>query len=180
MLERPHHHAIIFNHDFQDKILYTTRNNVNLYISPSLSKLWPFGFSSIGEVNFETAAYVARYTLKKKTGKAQAEYYGDRLPPYNTMSLKPGIGEQWFARYQSDVYPWDEVTIRNNIRCKPPKYYDEIYDRQNHESMLTIKKRRYQRAQLRKEDSTPERLATREECALIKTKQLKRTYENDE
>lgn len=179
LLSRPHHHAIIFNHDFHDKILYSIQNEIKLYVSPTLQRLWPFGFSSIGEVNFETAAYVARYTLKKRTGKDAAEYYGDRLPPYNTMSLKPGIGEQWIQRYLSDVYPWDEVSIRTNIRCKPPKYYDQIYDRLNPRNMLAIKKRRYEGAKARAKDSTPERLEVREQLAYIRTKQLVRNYEDE-
>lgn len=176
-LNRPHHHAIIFGYDFPDKILYTERNGIPLYISKTLGNLWPFGFSSIGEVNFETAAYVARYTLKKKTGEQAADHYGDRLPPYNTMSLKPGIGADWLTRFESDVYPSDEVMIRRDVKCKPPKYYDDIYDGQHPEQMVMIKKRRYAAARKRAADNTPERLEARELCKQIQTKQLVRSFD---
>lgn len=177
LLNRPHHHAIIFGYDFPDKILYSEKDGVKLHISKQLGQLWPFGFSSIGEVNFETAAYVARYTLKKKTGKDSAAYYEDRVPPYNTMSLKPGIGTAWLNRFLSDVYPSDEVMIRRDIKCKPPKYYDNIYDGQNPAEMLKIKKRRFIAAKKRAEDCTPERLEARELCKQIQTKQLIRSYD---
>lgn len=63
---RPHYHALLFNHDFVDKSLIAVRNDHRLYVSPSLQRLWPFGYSSVGDVTFESAAYVARYSLKKK------------------------------------------------------------------------------------------------------------------
>ena len=71
-LGRPHYHAIIFGVTFVDKKLWSIRRGNNLYRSATLEKLWPYGFSSIGTVNFETAAYVARYVTKKITGPFEA------------------------------------------------------------------------------------------------------------
>ena len=36
-----------------------------MFRSAILEKLWPFGFSCLGAVTFESAAYVARYVMKK-------------------------------------------------------------------------------------------------------------------
>lgn len=177
LLNRPHHHAIIFGYTFPDQSLLSTRNDIPLYHSATLNEIWGHGFCSIGEVNFETAAYVARYTLKKKTGKESEAYYGDRLPPYNSMSLKPGIAQGWLEKFQGDVYPSDEVIIRKGIKCKPPKYYDKIFDIQNPSAMVKIKKRRNTRARERASDSTPERLQVKEDLKYIQTKELRRTYE---
>jgi hypothetical protein len=67
---RPHYHACLFNHDFDDKYPWKiTKAGELIYRSPSLEKLWTYGHSSIGEVTFESAAYVARYVTKKLTGK---------------------------------------------------------------------------------------------------------------
>ena len=60
---RPHHHACLFGYDFPDKVLFRKTSSGNLYTSELLSSLWPFGFSTIAAVTFETAAYVARYVL---------------------------------------------------------------------------------------------------------------------
>ena len=65
-LGRPHYHACLFNFDFEDKILWKEINGQKLYISQSLSELWPFGFSTIGEVTYQSAAYVARYIMKNQ------------------------------------------------------------------------------------------------------------------
>ena len=43
--------------------------------SAALESLWPYGFSTIGDVTFESAAYVARYVLKKVTGSDAQDHY---------------------------------------------------------------------------------------------------------
>jgi hypothetical protein len=63
--QRPHYHACLFGYDFPDKVLYTIRDECRLYRSPMLEKLWPMGFATVGDVTFESAAYVARYITKK-------------------------------------------------------------------------------------------------------------------
>ena len=66
---RPHYHAIIFNHNFHDWVyLYTTPNGSDIYTSPTLEKIWGKGFVTIGTVTFESAAYIARYVMKKING----------------------------------------------------------------------------------------------------------------
>lgn len=35
---------------------------------------------------------------------------------------------EWIEKFKDDVYPNDYIVIRDNIVCKPPKYYDRIYD----------------------------------------------------
>lgn len=57
---------ILFNHDFDDKVLWSVRQGVRLYRSSLLEKLWPYGYSTIGDVTFESAAYVARYIVKNQ------------------------------------------------------------------------------------------------------------------
>ena len=66
---RPHYHACIFNYDFPDKVPYkvTPQGHV-LYVSKQLSRLWPFGFSTIGDLSWQSAAYTARYVMKKRNG----------------------------------------------------------------------------------------------------------------
>lgn len=63
--ERPHHHCIVFGYDFPDRELFFQGVSGNVYRSAMLEDLWPYGFSSIGDVTFESAAYVARYVLKR-------------------------------------------------------------------------------------------------------------------
>lgn len=183
---RPHYHACIFNHDFTDKVLHSVRNNNNLYTSDSLSDLWPMGFSSRGDLTFESAAYCARYIMKKVTGDAGPSHYevvdpgtGEVFnlePEYTTMSRRPGIATGWFEKFSSDVYPSDEVIMRGRS-MKPPKFYDRILQKQEENNYINIRGIRVRRARVHEQDNTPERLRVRERVQLSKLKQLKRTLE---
>ena len=48
---RPHYHALIYNHDFPDRKLFKQRKEIKLYTSKELEELWPYGFSTIGDKN---------------------------------------------------------------------------------------------------------------------------------
>lgn len=72
---RPHFHACLFGHNFTDLKLWKETNGQKLYRSKELEQLWPFGHSSVGSVTFESAAYVARYIMKKITGEAAEQHY---------------------------------------------------------------------------------------------------------
>lgn len=64
---RPHYHALLFGIDFEaDRTLYSqSKQGSKLYVSDTLNKLWNKGFATIGNITFESAAYVARYVVKK-------------------------------------------------------------------------------------------------------------------
>ena len=74
-LGRPHFHACLFNLDFKDKEFYSERDGVPLFKSASLSQIWGKGFVTVGEVTFESAAYVARYITKKINGDLADIHY---------------------------------------------------------------------------------------------------------
>lgn len=78
-LQRPHYHVILFNLDFEDKRLYK-HGDFPLYNSDTLSRLWPMGFSVLAGFSFESAAYTARYCVKKITGQKAESHYNGRTP----------------------------------------------------------------------------------------------------
>lgn len=118
---RPHHHAILFNVGFPDRVLHSTsRSGHALWRSAELERLWPYGFSTIGEVTKESAGYTARYTLKKLGSSVTAG-----VPPYVTMSRRFGVGHEWVARFHRDVYGFDVLVDPDGKRTRPPRFYDE-------------------------------------------------------
>lgn len=168
--QRPHYHALIFNYDFsRDRKPHSrNRDGQYLYTSAELESVWTHGHALIGSLTFESAAYVARYCLKKVTGKAAAEAY-ERLdsstgeiyniePEFFGMSLKPGIGYGWLEKYKTDVYPHDEVIVRGH-KTRPPRYYDQLL---SETEVSPIKKARLKNAQKHKSNNTPARLKVRE------------------
>ena len=176
LLSRPHYHAIIFGYDFPDKKLWSRRHGVNLFRSALLERLWPFGFSTIGDVTFESCAYVARYILKKQNGDGAGAYYNGKHKEYITMSRRPGIARDWIDKYIGDVYPRDAVIIRNGLKCKPPRYYDYVYDLTSSDDFAKIQIRRKRVGRLRKlsPDVTPERLMVRESLKKLQAAKLVR------
>lgn len=179
---RPHYHACIFGHDFPDRVLWSVRDDVRLYRSAVLEELWPFGFSSVGDVTFESAAYVARYIMKKINGDLALTHYAhidyetgeilyDRQPEYTTMSN--GIGKSWYQKFRGDVFPLDEIVLRG-VRMKPPKYYDKLLEKEDNYDIDFIKQNRVENAAKHADNCTPDRLAVREFCQLQKLKQLPR------
>lgn len=186
---RPHYHACLFNFDFRDKILWKTVRGNRLFNSPSLQELWPQGFSTIGDVTFESAAYVARYITKKQTGRDALDHYtkydkntgeifAELLPEYTNMSLRPGIAAGWLEKYRDDVYPKDEVILREK-RVKPPRFYDKIFDQYDPAQFKKIKAKRVRLAKEKEANNTPDRLSVREYIKTSMLKLLKRSYENE-
>lgn len=184
---RPHYHACLFNFDFADRELWSVRDGVRLFTSEILSSLWPFGFSTIGDVTFESAAYVARYVTKKITGPVAEDHYWrydqktgecyDLQPEYITMSRRPGIGRPWIEKYQSDVYPHDRVVLRGR-ELRPPKFYDSIFELASPEEMEQVKFSRECKSMKQVADNETSRLRVRELHQELRFKCLKRGYEN--
>lgn len=144
-LGRPHYHACVFNFDFSDKV--PEKRSVSgsmLYRSPALDDLWGQGKALLGDVSFESAAYVARYCLKKISGKDASAHYEGRLPEFVTMSRggnvkgSGGIGKAWFDRFASDVFPSDFVVVRGR-KVRPPKFYDVQLESRDPEAFLAVK-----------------------------------------
>lgn len=175
---RPHFHACLFGCFFADREHFRRMpSGSSIYTSKELSELWPYGFSSIGDVTFESAAYVARYVMKKITGSDSDGHYEavdgntgeivQRTPEFNRMSLKPGIGADWFLRYNREVYGpelRDYVVVRG-VKCKPPRYYDRLLEKYDGLSREELAYRRGLRADSVADDSTPARLLVREAVA---------------
>ncbi len=177
---RPHYHACIFGLDFiADRGLWKDDVVAPLFVSPLLSETWGLGFASVGALNFKSAAYTARYVMKK--ARVGSEDYAREVdkrtgevsyvrPPFVTMSRRPGLGSTWFAQFKSDVYPADEVVI-DAKRMRPPRFYDlKLGDDE-----LDVYKVKRRRALVNHgKDLTPERLVVREKVFRGRLKLLER------
>lgn len=194
---RPHYHLIIFGFDFSDdRTLYRwTERNDRVYVSQRLAQCWPYGDHEIGSVTKASAGYVARYSLKKVGGPAAGGHYtrvhpftGEVVevePEFATMSMKPGIGSTWFDKYEGDVFPHDFVVIDGKKTVVPHYYKKKLKAREQgdpealipRDAFYEIGQRRRAIARSRRADLTPERLAVKEECLVLKTDRLKREVE---
>lgn len=170
-LGRPHHHAILFGIDFEDKVRINRNHRGDfLYASADLFERWNgAGHCIIGNVSFDSAAYVARYITKKIFGERGIDHYGGRIPEYTTMSK--GIGRSWFNKYGYTVKRDDDVVIEKH-RVKPPRFYDKLMELDDPKHVAIAKAIRMQKAE--EQAVSPKRLQQKENFKLIQSKKLKR------
>lgn len=178
-LARPHFHLIVFGFDFPDKWLWSFDRGQSLYRSPSLERLWPFGYSTCGAVTFESCAYVARYVQKKLYGASRDEvdaHYQGRVPEAARMSRRPGIAHDFFLQYSGDIYPKDFITYKGK-KYKPGRYFDMLYKKAHPEEALQVKLKRLEVALEKVDDCDPNRLIAREVVQQERCSKLIRGFE---
>jgi len=181
---RPHYHACLFNIDFSDQMVYRESEGIITYSSKILDDLWQYGFCTVGELNYETAAYTAGYILKKVLGAAADDEYlrSDEYgvcywvqPPYITMSLKRervngkkipgGIGASFYEKYKTDFYDDSCPVPGRGVFKKIPRYYETILAGESPDRLQSIKDLRQIFISAHRQDFTPERLKDKYICA---------------
>lgn len=183
-LGRPHYHACILGHSYlhtPELELVKCNQGNPLYTHPEMENLWGKGHISIGTLTFESAAYVARYIMKKVTGEDADSHYERTSPTTGEIvRLKSeyvvwsnGIGRTWYEKYKNDLRK-DFLTLNGN-KYKPPKYYDRCLKEEDLERFEVLKDKRKENARCRSFDNTPERLAVKEEITRRRVNELKRT-----
>lgn len=137
--QRPHYHAIIFGWKPDDLIPWSRNEKGDpLYLSKELYEIWQNGNVLVGDVNYATCNYVARYVTKKVYSTDSDEQYimQGRIPPFTSMSLKPAIGRQWY-----EDNPWcidrpiSISTPDRGITFNAPRYFQKLYDRDHSEEI---------------------------------------------
>lgn len=161
---RPHFHIALFGVDFDsDRVLFGRAPcGDRTYISKSVDRVWcdkfgtPLGNHLIGSLNFESAAYIARYIMKKIKGPnasplplATTEDGEVILPNPEFMIMSKGIGKSWFRDYfMSDVFPTGSVVTAQGSRAPVPRYYKTKLKELGHDLALDMQFRSSVRADL--------------------------------
>lgn len=181
LTRRPHYHMITFGLQLPDLRRYGGRDEMPTFESPRLNSLWGKGFCLIGGVTPQSAAYCAKYSLKKVNGdQAQSHYRwvsadGEVFqlePEFARMSTRPGIGAAWYEQFHADVHTHDYV-IRDGAKNPVPRYYDKLARTKGYD-LDEIKQAREIKSLPNKWNQTDERLAVRAEVALAKSNLSKR------
>ena len=146
---RPHYHIIAFNLPVEDReYLFSNVNRDRIYTSDIISKIWGKGIVTVGDVTWNSCAYVARYVMKKVKGPEAEEYYQKIgvVPEFVRMSRKPGIARDYYEENKNKIYESDEIVLTNKKGLakvvKPSKYFDRLYDIEEPELMKAIKEKR--------------------------------------
>lgn len=202
--QRPHYHLCAFNLRFSDEQLYSNNNGYPLSTSQILDDIWGYGFATIGELTYESAAYTARYVLKKITGTKSHDHYlrcddygvaywlepeftlmsrGYRCKEHRGLPARPpdcnectgGIGSDWISDYWEDVYPSDEIPVPGKGNIRGvPRFYDEALKHIDPDLYEEVKQTRRNYANANPLEFTPQRLEAKFKCKQALTKHLKR------
>lgn len=130
---RPHYHLLLFGYRPAFGSVVPSPGDFPLYRSSELESLWPQGLSSVGEVSFASAQYLARYVMqysdnvkrkKKFTCDPETGELREIQREYSTMSKHPGLGAGWYDKFGDEVVRHDSVVL-DGTELLPPKYYDD-------------------------------------------------------
>lgn len=153
---RPHYHILVFGLPLFDLIHYKNNDRGDpMWISRELEDVWQRGQIIVGEFNWNSAAYTARYVMKKCDGMSQKVYDDLCIEPEKTrMSRRPGIAASYFDANLDHIYDLDEIvlpaTIGNNLQViSPPKYFDKRLEKVNPLLLAKIKSERNRIAEIK-------------------------------
>ena len=186
---RPHFHIALFGVDFgHDRVLFGRASSGDrTFTSASVSEHWEYGNHLIGTLNFESAAYIARYIMKKIKGPnaspvplATTEDGEVILPNPEFMLMSKGIGKGWFRDYfMSDVFPTGSVVTSQGSRAPVPRYYKSLLKELGHDLALDMQFRSSARADMDAErlmyENQPIRKIARQTVVDSRLKQSNRT-----
>lgn len=143
---RPHFHICLMNMPkLDDLTFFSKRDSVTLHTSHFIESCWLDsdkvlkGYCTVGEVTFQSAAYVARYIMKKQKGKSFKESnealiqagYIPIQPEFVLMSRNPGLARDYYENHRDEIYDIDKLVVKfgDSVKImKPPKYFDYLYD----------------------------------------------------
>lgn len=175
---RPHFHCLVFGACFPD----WKPIGKQLWRSPTLEKLWPHGFSSVGTVTPASAGYVAKYSVKKINGDRASSHYcrvdtrtGEYvyvLPEFGFMSRRLGYS-YWQKHWREMHAARDGVVLSGGITVPTPRAYMQWLAETCPDLHDSIQYDRYINSFKFADDTTAERLAVREHCAKAQFKQRK-------
>lgn len=136
---RPHMHCAIFGWIPEDLKPYKQNHCGDwLYTSKSLEGIWGKGYIIIGHLTYKSAAYIARYVVKKAFGADQIPIKSSKTPEFTRASKKPAIS-LW--AYQNKA-KWAEIKRNNGVLVnengivklkKIPQYLKNKWKEENRE-----------------------------------------------
>ncbi|AXH74194.1 MAG: replication initiator protein [Microviridae sp.] len=157
---RPHYHLLLFNHEFEDKKLDLSMQGLQpehkYWTSEILDQLWGMGRTQIMPLNFETAAYVARYVMKKikspghtrtKQDPGSLKFVAIADERSICVSRRPGVAADWYKRYKHGLCNSHTIFSRGRSMATPTFFNrrmeiddPSLYQKIKYQKKLDLKK----------------------------------------
>lgn len=182
---RPHYHAIIFGHDFEDKIYWKDSDKgYPQFISEELTELWPYGHATTAAAVPETFSYTAGYITDKVTGKKETvdEAY-TRVDTRTGVVLFPtcerefqsqskGLGRKFVEEFETDLYKG--YLMHEGKKRSLPRYYLKVLEELNPEAAARIQTQQWQNNDPWNEETHAHRTRAKEELLIENRKSYER------
>lgn len=164
----PHFHIILFNcpiPDLQDRhpipvdgkikwIHQFDNSGEQLLFSPTVFEAWCnrkdkkiFGTAQIGQVSYESCAYVARYMMKKQGSNDDKVFQKLGIGDVGVrMSRRPGIGYDWYDEHFEQLCINDSYVFKRGDKAfnvKPGRYFDRMLKERNPQAYYELKEKRH-------------------------------------
>lgn len=124
---KKHWHLVVLNYSPHqepdqkgkpDCRIHTRSNGIGLYVSETLSRLWPHGFSTFGDISEASAMYAAQYVEKDFKN-------GNRQNSKKSHSKHSGLGKAFFNRYYQQLLRLGYVPFKGN-KVPLPRYFEKL------------------------------------------------------
>lgn len=186
--QRPHWHIIVYGYDFPDKEpIELSDSGKILYHSKELEfynagkpPLWNLGIHRIGDVEYDSIRYVAKYITKKLDGvQAHEINEGDFLryyerfipdtseivtvsPEYCETPRRPGLGHDFLVKYWDEIYPSESIVFNKENPQRTTKYFDKLLEDINPDLLEKVINDRRNYVLNTQEEHSKERMDTKE------------------
>lgn len=125
-LQRPHYHIVITGISA-------------LKAQSKISKCWQKGFIKVAPVTSGRIRYLLKYLDKQIHGPDAKKEYGNKLPPFATMSQ--GIGIEYLKQNSEIIEHFQGVPFNGKIRPIPKYYREKLGYQDNNYKMSETNKR---------------------------------------
>lgn len=124
---KKHWHLVVFNyspHQEPDKEgksdcgIYSRSNGIGLYVSETLSRLWRYGFSTVGDISEASAMYTAQYVEKDLKN-------GNRTNSKKSHSKHSGLGKPWFMKHFRQILSLGFIPFQGR-KVPLPRYFEKL------------------------------------------------------
>ncbi|WGL31477.1 replication initiator protein [Dipodfec virus UOA04_Rod_1094] len=123
---RPHYHVILFGWKPDDlECFFNRKHERNFYTSKFVQDTWslhgePIGHILVGEVDWQTAFYTAKYLQKQL-------FKDSPVPPFVRMSNRPGIGSCAVDTVNKDLLLHEAIYF-NGKKFRVPRYFFKVLE----------------------------------------------------
>lgn len=141
---RPHYHAVIYGLRFNDCKIWKRGKNP-LYRSKQLEKLWKYGYSSIGNVTFQSIQYLGKYVCKAREEGAEdildleTGEFRKKKKPY--IIYPRGFGLSYMVEHRKEIFTRGYFQLPSGGKIGIPRYYKKKLEEMFEEEYLDYRER---------------------------------------